>query len=155
VAVATYNGASYLREQLSSIASQTMPPSEVVICDDASSDETIVIAYEFATRSIFDVKVVVNSSNLGYAQNFSKALQSCSGDIVFLCDQDDVWLPTKIEKMMDRFNSDPEVQLLIHDLEFCNERLEPIGQTKIGRMQSVSDINRDFIVGMATAIRGP
>lgn len=154
VAIATYNGERYIHEQLASIARQTVLPFELIICDDVSTDKTAEIAEQFAKDTSFTVKVVRNDVNLGYAQNFNKVLHLCSGDIVFLCDQDDVWLPNKIERVLRCFERQARAVLVIHDLEFCTESLEPIGQTKLERMSMGSNIQRDYVVGMATAIRG-
>jgi len=154
VAIATYNGARYIREQLVSIARQTVLPFELILCDDVSTDNTVEIAEQFSKDTSFAVKVFRNHANLGYAQNFNKALQLCSGDIVFLCDQDDVWLPIKIESVLKCFETHPRAVLVIHDLEFCSESLEPIGQTKLERISMGGNIQRDYVVGMATAIRG-
>jgi glycosyltransferase involved in cell wall biosynthesis len=155
IALATFNGEKYLLEQLFSFQKQTRQPDELIICDDCSTDSTVAIANKFAEKAPFEVKILINGVNLGFAQNFSRALQSCSGDIVFLSDQDDVWLPSKINEMLLRFSANPEVQLLIHDLEYCKGDLTPIGQTKIQRMKATFDLNRKYVVGMATAIRGP
>lgn len=155
IALATFNGEKYLDEQLHSLLEQTCQPDELIICDDCSSDATVDIARAFAETVQFEVKIFVNSATLGYAQNFSRALQHCTGDVILLCDQDDVWLPEKIEKMVCRLAAEPDAQLLIHDLAYCKEDITPIGQTKIERMQEVCDLNRSYVVGMATAIRGP
>lgn len=153
VALATYNGAKYLLEQLNSFVKQARRPDELIICDDCSTDGTLTIARTFANSAPFEVKVFINDHTLGYSQNFSKALGLCTGDYVFLSDQDDVWHPEKIARMLDRFDAEPNVQLLIHDLEYCKEDLSPIGQTKIERMSGVFDLQRDYVVGMATAVR--
>lgn len=155
IALATYNGEKYLAEQLQSFCAQTRLPDELIVCDDCSNDETLKIIYAFKKQAPFSVKVYVNSNNLGYIQNFSKALSLCTGDIIFLSDQDDVWLPHKIEKMIQYFDLNPDIQLLVHDLDYCKEDLTPIGQTKIERMENIFDLNQSFVVGMATAIRRP
>lgn len=155
IALATFNGENYFAEQLCSFVEQTRLPDELVISDDCSTDATVQIAREFAEKVQFEVKIIVNASNLGYAQNFSQALELCTGDVVFLSDQDDLWLPSKIETMLRQFAAEPEAQLLIHDLEYCRECLTPIGQTKIERMRGHFDLNYKFVVGMATALRGP
>jgi len=154
IALATYNGEKYLEEQLHSFLTQTHQPDELIICDDGSTDATVAIAHHFAAHAPFSVKLFENEKNLGYAQNFSKALAQCSGDVVFMSDQDDVWHAAKIEKMLARFEGEPELQLLIHDLDYCKENLTPIGQTKIERMEGIFNLERDYVVGMATAIRG-
>jgi len=155
IALATFNGERHLSEQLHSFLLQTRQPDELIISDDGSTDGTIAIANKFAKECQFEVRIFRNLVNLGYAQNFSRALQYCTGDIVFISDQDDVWLPEKIERIVQNFAEKPEVQLLIHDLEYCKADLTPIGQTKIGRMQGAFDLNFKFVVGMATAVRGP
>ena len=76
IALTTYNGAKYLREQLESIYNQTILPDEVIACDDCSSDETISILDEYKNK--FGLKYYVNNVNLGYNKNFEKALSLCS-----------------------------------------------------------------------------
>lgn len=155
VALATYNGARYLGEQLESIAAQSRTPDELIIRDDCSCDDTLAIAHEFSMRVPFKVIISLNDSNLGYPLNFSHALQSCSGDYVFLCDQDDVWHPEKISRMLEVFHSRSSAQLLIHDVDFCKEDLTRIGQTKLQRMDNIFfNVMHDYVVGMATAVRG-
>ena len=153
VAMATYHGAKYVKQQLLSISDQSCPPNEMIVSDDGSSDETLEIVREFAKFSPFPVKILSNAENMGYAQNFGIALSQCSGDIVFLSDQDDVWLPNKIEVVLSRFASEPRIELLIHDLEFCKEDLTPIGQTKLARVKITTNVDKNYVVGMATAIR--
>ena len=91
IALATYNGAVYLKEQLESIAAQTRTPDELVISDDQSTDDTLRVIEEFAATAGFPVRLSVNEANLGIAKNFEKAISLCRGDLIFLSDQDDVW----------------------------------------------------------------
>ena len=155
IALGTYNGEKYLAEQLNSFMIQTHLPDELIISDDCSTDASLSIAEAFRDQAPFDVKILINKSNIGYSQNFSKAMTNCTGDIVFLSDQDDVWLPSKIEKILSKFTTNLNLQLVIHDLDYCNANLIPIGQTKIERMSGVFDLDSQYIVGMATAIRTP
>ncbi len=154
IALATYNGAHYLQAQLDSLLAQVRLPDEVVIIDDCSRDETLSIIRRFADIAPFRVIWSQNHRNLGYGGNFNKALSKTTGDLVFICDQDDVWLPNKTLVMLRVFEANPKAVLIIHDLEFCTKNLAPIGQTKLERMSMGSDIQRDYVVGMATAIRG-
>lgn len=96
LALPTYNGEKYLREQLDSIFNQTMVPEEIVVVDDRSTDSTIQILEEYKQK--YGLKYYINEQNLGYNKNFEKAITLCQGDYIALCDQDDVWLPEKIEK---------------------------------------------------------
>lgn len=95
IAIATYNGGKYLREQLESLYSQTRIPNEVVVCDDNSIDNTVEILEEYKQRK--GLKYYVNNPGLGVNKNFEKAIRLCTGDYIAICDQDDVWMPQKIE----------------------------------------------------------
>ena len=90
IALCTYNGEKFLREQLDSIALQTLLPDELVACDDRSCDSTMEILQEFRERVSFPVHIHQNEENLGSTKNFEKAIKLCSGDIIALCDQADV-----------------------------------------------------------------
>ncbi|MGM9798419.1 MAG: glycosyltransferase [Parabacteroides sp.] len=96
VVMCTYNGERYLREQLDSIVHQTYPIHELIVQDDCSQDETIVILHEYARHYPF-MKVFQNESSLGINQNFLTAIQRATGDFIALSDQDDVWDCHKIE----------------------------------------------------------
>ncbi len=98
VAVATYNGERYLREQLDSIYAQTFSNLEVVVTDDCSQDKTVEILELY--RQKHRLKYYVNDTNLGYAKNFEKAVSLCSGDYIAFSDQDDIFLPDKIETLV-------------------------------------------------------
>lgn len=99
IAMATYNGAEYLKEQLDSILSQTIPASEIVVCDDCSTDDTWSILCEYA-RKYPILKIIRNKANLGFVRNFEKAIQLCSGEYIALSDQDDVWLPNHLQVLL-------------------------------------------------------
>src|SRR5687767_8613501 len=103
VALCSYNGAAYIAEQLRSIAEQTLLPEELVICDDGSSDSTVAIIRAFASEAPFKVLLFQNEQKLGVARNFQKALSLCTGDIIAMSDQDDVWMPIKLEKLCGAF----------------------------------------------------
>jgi glycosyltransferase involved in cell wall biosynthesis len=114
VALCTYNGEKFLQQQLESLAAQNTLPDELIICDDASSDGTIAIAKNFSKISKFKVLIHQNTKNLGYVKNFEKAISLCQSDIIFLCDQDDVWMPEKIQELVGVFNLEPCVGLILH-----------------------------------------
>lgn len=100
VALCTYNGSRFLGEQLASIAAQTTRPAELVVCDDGSQDGTIGIIEDFAKGVEFPVRVYKNDSNLGSTKNFEKAINLCCGQFIALSDQDDWWVPTKLETLL-------------------------------------------------------
>ncbi len=97
VALCSYNGSSFIKEQLLSIAGQSLLPEELVICDDASCDSTIQIVNNFSQKSPFPVKFIKNDKRIGVLANFSMATSLCQGDYIALSDQDDVWLPDKLK----------------------------------------------------------
>lgn len=109
IAMATYDGSDFVEEQLESFAAQTRLPDELVVCDDCSTDDTPAKLEAFAARAPFEVRVEHNPRNLGTTPNFGKAVSLCSGELVFLSDQDDVWLPDKVESFERVFDERPEV----------------------------------------------
>lgn len=129
IAMCTYNGAENVLAQLQSFASQTRLPDELIICDDASADATVEIVKKFILDAPFPVHLLVNKQNLGFAGNFAQALSRCSGDIIFLSDQDDVWLPQKLEKFVDIFSNNPTIGLVFCDALLVDAHLTSLGQT--------------------------
>ncbi|MFZ5876668.1 MAG: glycosyltransferase family 2 protein [Nitrospirota bacterium] len=127
VALATYNGGWYLGKQLESLASQTLKPRELVVCDDGSTDDTVAILKAFASRAAFPVRVHVNDVNLGSTKNFEQAIQRCQGDFIALCDQDDVWRPHKLERVVAAFGASPDLDAVFSDGEVVDEDLRPLG----------------------------
>lgn len=123
VALCTYNGQAYLSEQLDSILSQTRPVSEIIICDDGSTDGTLEILLEYTEKYPEMIKVYRNPENLGYIGNFEKAMSLCTGDIVLLCDQDDRWYKNKTEFITEIFEKKKDVNILCHSIKLFGESL--------------------------------
>ncbi|MDY0402703.1 glycosyltransferase family 2 protein [Sulfurovum sp.] len=98
IAMATYNGEKYLKEQLDSIYNQTYKNIEVIVCDDYSSDKTIEILEEYSKK--YGLKYYVNEKNLGFKKNFQKAINLCNGEYIALADQDDIWVENKLEVLV-------------------------------------------------------
>src|SRR6185312_8035611 len=103
----TCNGEAHLMEQLESILAQTLLPRELIVSDDASTDNTVEIVYSFKRKCPFPVTVLVNKIRLGVCRNFENAIRHCSGDVIFLADKDDVWLSSKIAIIMAAFENHP------------------------------------------------
>jgi glycosyltransferase involved in cell wall biosynthesis len=97
VCLATKNGSAYLREQIDSILAQLTNEDELIITDDASTDETVSIVNTYNDRRI---TLLQHHSSVGVTRNFEKGLNVCKGAYIFLADQDDVWSPHKIERMV-------------------------------------------------------
>lgn len=98
-ALCTCNGAAHLQEQLESILQQDLQPFEIVLSDDASTDSTLDIAYAFAQRAPFPVHIFRNEERLGSTRNFEQAMRACTGDLIALCDQDDLWYSQKLSSL--------------------------------------------------------
>ncbi|MDQ3130578.1 MAG: glycosyltransferase family 2 protein [Acidobacteriota bacterium] len=128
IALGTYNGARFLPEQLESFSAQTVLPDELIVSDDCSTDETAEIIREYARVAPFPVKLSENHINLGSTANFEKAILLCSGDIIFLSDQDDVWMPTKIERIAAEFEKNERLGFVFTDAELVDENLAPLGR---------------------------
>ena len=116
VVLSSYNGEKYIREQLESLYIQTIQPDEVLIFDDCSEDKTSDIIREFIKDKELDGRwsLEVNEENLGWRKNFVNAICHASGDVIFLCDQDDIWQNTKIEKCIKQMEN-KDVLLLASD----------------------------------------
>ena len=114
VAMALYNGREYVERQLDSLLAQTVAPDQIVVCDDGSTDGSAEFVCAYAQKHPLGERIhfAQNGKKLGYAQNFYRAVTLCRADLVFLCDQDDLWKPEKIERMRDTFLADPSISLL-------------------------------------------
>lgn len=126
VALCTYNGEKYIRKQLESILHQTMPVDEIVVCDDGSTDGTLDIIESYSSSGHPQIRIYRNEKNLGPARNFQKAINLCSGDIIFLSDQDDRWLPKKVETVVQHFNQYPLHQVVFTDATLIDGDGKPI-----------------------------
>ena len=127
VALCTYNGAAYLGEQLASLAGQTRPPDEVVVFDDRSADDSVGLVERFAAAARFPVRVEVNEINLGAAGNFARAVAACRGDLIALCDQDDVWRPDKLTVLERVLAGRPAAGLAFSDADAVDAAGRPLG----------------------------
>jgi glycosyltransferase involved in cell wall biosynthesis len=129
VALTTCEGEQHLWEQLESIGRQTLPPDEVIVCDDASTDATTEMVTRFGKRVPFPVRLEVNDERLGFTKNFEKAIALCGSDLIFLADQDDVWHPEKIATQVSALIATPETGAVFSDAEVVNENLVPLPYT--------------------------
>lgn len=127
VAMATYNGERFLREQLESILFQTLLPSEIVISDDRSTDSTLSIVRDVLTEDIcrskgISLTIQVNEKNLGPGKNFQRAISLCTAEIIALADQDDVWFPQKLEVLVGMLDEDRSLLLVHSDARLIDAR---------------------------------
>jgi glycosyltransferase involved in cell wall biosynthesis len=138
VAIATYNGASYIKEQLDSILTQTYLVYEIIIVDDCSSDETWNILVQYATNNS-KIKIFRNETNLGGTKSFEKTICACRGDYIALADQDDVWLPEKIATLIEQIGDN----WLIHSDAFVVDANLNVLHRSYSSLKS--NLNGDFV----------
>lgn len=129
IAMATYNGSEWVEEQLESFAAQTRPPDELVVCDDCSNDDTPDKVASFSERAAFALRLERNSRNLTSTPNFAKAVSLCTGDVIFLSDQDDVWHPEKLEVMTQALEARPQLGAVFSNGRVVDGKLRPMGHS--------------------------
>lgn len=161
IALCTCNGSKYLIDQLESLKNQTLQADEIVVCDDGSTDNTIEILNRY--KDILNIKIFINEVNLGVTKNFEKAISLCTGDIIFLCDQDDIWEKDKIEKMSKIFD-DKQIGIAFCNGKLINEENKQIKNCTLWNVFGVDNIDKenftiDFLInkyiftGIAMAFR--
>ena len=123
VCMAVFNGERYLKQQLQSILSQLRKYDEIVIVDDASTDTSLQLIYNLQDSRI---RVIQNLENQGVISSFATALQNSEGDVIFLSDQDDIWLPKKVQKILEVFQKQSDITLVTSDAQLINEEGEII-----------------------------
>lgn len=124
IAMATFNGEKYVRQQLESLAGQVFKPFELVICDDGSTDKTLDIILDFQKVSPFPVRLIRNEQTLGFSDNFLKCASLCDGDWISFCDQDDFWLPNKLRDVVSAIAERPEISLVLQSSHICDADLK-------------------------------
>jgi glycosyltransferase involved in cell wall biosynthesis len=161
IVMCTCNGEKFVSKQLDSILQQTYSNIEIIISDDASTNETLQILREYASLDQ-RIKLTVNEINLGFTKNFSKACLLATGNYIAFCDQDDIWHPEKIEKMLNnwtsgvpmmyvnsiRFNDESEIPFLKENKRY--RRFEGTDTRKIAVFNTISGhalmVNRAFLI---------
>ena len=135
VALCTYNGSAHLPTQWQSVLNQEVLPNEVIISDDKSTDGTQDLLDQLTANVPFRVHILKNKARLGYNKNFEQALAACTGDLIFICDQDDYWMPEKIRVMTQYMTEHPTAQLAFCNAWVTDENLK-------GRQKHVWDVVR-------------
>lgn len=171
IAMATYNGERFIRSQLESILGQTRLPDEIVISDDHSTDDTVAIAKAMLERPCraagITLTVVEHDKPAGVAANFANALTHTTADVVALADQDDWWLPHKLETLAAHFEALPELLMVHSDADLVDEEGEKKGlrvlhslrMTTMERVHLVSGrgiralVRRNLVTGQTALLR--
>jgi glycosyltransferase involved in cell wall biosynthesis len=139
VCIATYNGAKFIEDQLDSIRSQISLNDEIIISDDGSSDNTIQIIKDINDSRI---KLIINEEARGLVKNFENAIMNSTGEYIFLCDQDDVWLPDKVEVFKVYLN---QYDLVVSDCFITNSNLEIINDSFFKKNKSKKGVFNNLI----------
>src|SRR3569833_3248260 len=155
VCMATYNGERFIRPQIESILPQLRKDDELIIIDDASSDRTLeIIEQEYSDPRM---TLVAQLENRGVLRTFDHALRRASRDFVFLADQDDVWHPHKVARMIELFGADPSVSLVLSDCSIINASGDLIAPSRFVhsrfRASAVRNIIRNQYLGCSMAFR--
>jgi len=136
VALCTHNGSRFIAEQVRSICLQSLPPTEIVLSDDASTDDGVEVAratLEACLRErpglAIDFRIIRNVPALRVTKNFEQAARACTGDLIALSDQDDVWHPDRLARMVAQFDQRPDLLLLHTDARLVDGALKDLGQS--------------------------
>lgn len=126
VVMAVYNGGRYLAQQVESILEQLTPEDELLILDDASRDDSLAVARAFDAPQ---VRIVANPTNLGVLKTFELGMRLARHGIIFLSDQDDVWLPGRREAFIEAFGRDPRVLIVVSDAKVVDSNLQLVAES--------------------------
>jgi glycosyltransferase involved in cell wall biosynthesis len=146
VCMATYNGATFVREQIDSILSQIGLNDELIICDDCSTDNTIGIIRSYQDSRI---KLFINETNLRHVKNFERAMGLATGDLIALTDQDDVWYPDRLKTMKIALLSNENANLVVSNFDFIDSSSNFTGKFNLLTQKPESGIGRIFAILLA------
>ena len=164
IAMTTYNGEKYIEQQLKSLLNQVQKPDEVIICDDGSTDITVSLIKNFIKKNMLESSWIIqeNTYNKGYTQNFLDCASLTTGDIIFFCDQDDVWHSDKIKLMTDEFKNNYNIKALSCTISVIDEKGKTnntlfnkirMGNSKINKVQFSTQVKNNISGGLTLAVR--
>ena len=145
IALCTYNGEKYLRQQLDSFLEQTILPGEIIVCDDGSTDATLTILHEYAAAHPgIDWLIHRNSHTLRAPANFEKAIGLCTKEVIFLSDQDDTWEKEKIQRMVHYLETERDCEAVFTDARLIDGNGEPMPGTLLDHTFFSAGLRKDF-----------
>jgi len=154
VALCTHNGARYVREQIESILRQSTPATEIVLSDDASTDDTVAIVAGTVAgwpEPRPELVAIRNSSALGVVANFEQATAACTGELIALCDQDDVWHVDKLARFVALFESRPDLPLAHSDAALVTGDLVPLPDSLLASLEATTREREELVDGRSYA----
>ena len=152
VAMATYNGEKYIEEQLKSILSQTHMVDEIIISDDGSKDNTLKIAENLLRNSGVSYSILTNNPRHFPCGNFEWAVKHCTGDIIYLCDQDDIWLNNKVEETKRIFADNNDVKCIVHNADYIDKNSNKInGRLPVANLPTGKLSKEEYLTKSAAA----
>ncbi|MBR2364155.1 MAG: glycosyltransferase [Lentisphaeria bacterium] len=145
IVIAAYCGEKYIVRQLESLFRQTVLPDEIIICDDSPDDALATLVKKTSQNAPCNIKYFKNEKQLGPTQNFAEGLRLASGDILFLCDQDDVWKENKVERLLAELEKHEECEVVFCNSLMVDFQLQPLGygtaDTVNFTLQKAEDLN--------------
>ncbi|NMM99395.1 glycosyltransferase family 2 protein [Bifidobacterium olomucense] len=155
VIMPTYNGEKYIKEQINSILSNITSDDEIIISDDGSTDKTVDIIHEYEKNNA-NIKYI-EGPHQGVVKNINNALKYATGNIIFLSDQDDVWLKNKVATIVNIFENNKDITCVLHDLQIVDANLSIIEISYFNfhksRLGFLNNLIRNSFVGAAMAFR--
>jgi glycosyltransferase involved in cell wall biosynthesis len=155
VAMATYNGEKYIKQQVDSILSQLNSDDELIISDDHSKDGTLDMIREYQNQDD-RVKLFMNEES-GVTSNFENAIKRTQNEIIFLSDQDDVWKPEKVKTVLSYYEKSPDIQMIMSDITVVdnelNQTIESFYEFRGSRAGVVKNIIKNSYIGCAMSFR--
>jgi len=152
VAIITFNGLRYIAQQLDSILAQTRPVEHIVISDDGSTDGTVEFLEAWVKHCPIRVTLIRNEKQQGLIKNFEKAVSAVNADVVFSCDQDDIWIRQKVALLAEAFENRPEVTLVHTDAILVDAQGRDMKTTLLGELEVTEAEKRTIRTGDAFSV---
>jgi glycosyltransferase involved in cell wall biosynthesis len=153
VVLSSFNGKKYIKKQLESILFQTRMPDEIIFVDDFSTDNTFQLIKNTIPKLHCKCSLIANKKNIGYVRSYAKGIQAAKFEIIVLCDQDDYWLPNKIQVIENFFLKNKNINVLISDSYLSDDSLQIFSSSLIRNINIFGNNSNNYVHGMATAFR--
>lgn len=154
IVMAVFNGQKFLMEQLNSIETQIVRTDQLILVDDCSEDCSLEILRTFANQSSINTMVFSTQRNMGHAAAFEFGLRHAEGDLIFFCDQDDIWFPEKIQEIVSLAQKRIDCLAFTNDVVVTDEYLTPISTSLLHETRKIwPNPTESYFLGCASAVR--